>query len=177
MAYCNGSMVQVPVKMPNTQMTPGGCKWRGISLHSKAKARLLSFHHVSNAYHITLLKHSLNSLSWTRSRFLKLSILGATQKPKQWCCVVFVKLGEQRQQDSISGLSVFGKWEKSTTCRPFTSSMDQFIPSHLDCERNSMCEMAGIHHAHEKIGTSIYTPDTDLCLTLGAATCLAHLGT
>lgn len=85
-AYCNGSVVQVPGKMPNTQMTPGEWKWGGISLQSKLKANPLSFPHVSNAYHVAFLKHSLNSLSWTRGRLLKLSLLRASQKPRHWIC-------------------------------------------------------------------------------------------
>ena len=143
MAYCHGSMIHVPVKTSNTQMTPGECKSREISLQSNVKANPLSFHHDSSVYHIASLKHSLNSLSWTRSWFLKVSILGTSQKPRQWCCVVFVNSGEQGQQDSISWWSVFGKWKIPTTCKPLTGSMDPLTPSHLDHGGNSTCETAG----------------------------------
>lgn len=127
-AYCHGSMIHVPVKTPNTQTTPGECKSGEISLQSNVKSNPLSFHHDSSVYHIASLKHSLNSLSWTRRWFLKVSILGASQKPRPWCCVVFVNSGEQGQQDSISWWTVFGKWKVPTTCKPLTGSVDPLTP-------------------------------------------------
>ena len=141
MAYCRGSVIQVPLKIPNAQRTPGECKWEEIALQNNMKASPLSFH-VSSANHTASLKLSLIP-SFSPKLIFKSLTLEDSQKPRQWCYVVLVNSEEQGQQESISWLSVFGKWKTPTTCKPFSDGGDPLTPSHLYPPEKPTCETAG----------------------------------
>lgn len=171
MACCRGSMVQVPLKIPNAQRTPGECKWEEISLQSNMKANPLSFPHVSRANHTASLKLSLIP---SLSQIFKSFRLGDSQKPRGWCHVVLVNSEEQGQQESISWLSVFGKWKIPTACKPFTGGGDPLTPSHLYPPEKPACETAGrtgwpscpwemgMNWLHGDQSLQCYTPCSDL---------------
>lgn len=170
MAYCRGSMVQVPLKIPKAQRTPGECKWEEMSLPSHMKANPLSFPHVSSANHTASLKLSLIP-SLSQKLIFKSLLYWETHK-SQGNDVVLVNSEEQGQQESIWWLSVFGKWKIPTTCRPFTNGGDPFTPSHLYPPEKPVRQLAGLGglHVHEKwkwadyvgIGPVPITPCSDL---------------
>ena len=163
-------MVQVPLKIPKAQRTPGECKWEERSLPSNMKANPLSFPPVSSANHTASLKLSLIP-SLSQKLIFKSLILGDSQKPRQWCHIVLVNSEEQEQQESISWLSVFGKWKIPTTCRPFTDSGDPFTPSHLYPPEKPVRQLAGLGglHVHEKWKWADYTGIGPVTVTLCSA--------
>lgn len=88
-------MVQVPLKIPKAQRTPGECKWEERSLPSNMKANPLSFPPVSSANHTASLKLSLIP-SLSQNWFLKVSYIGRLSKAKAMMLYCTCELGGAR---------------------------------------------------------------------------------